>query len=211
MNPYQRRAASFNNEMRRSCGALLGIVQGILSDQQVHDSEVTFLKEWLINNEVLASTWPGDILLLQINQILHDGIITTEEREHLTQVLVDLIGGRLDELAESTHVTKLALDQAPSIDFNTRRFCLTGDFVFGPRSVCENAIIRRGGEVQSGVTKKLDFLVVGGLGSPEWKHGSFGTKIEKAISYRNDGVKLMIVHEDVWASSLSLFQVTLAS
>lgn len=38
------------------------------------------------------------------------------------------------------------------------------------------------------------------MGSPEWKYGSFGTKIEKAVSYRDGGLPLRIVHEDTWAN-----------
>lgn len=203
MNPYQRQATAFTNEMRRSCGALLGIIQGILSDQQLNDQEVTFLRDWLTNNEAISTAWPGDVVLAQVQQILADGIITPEERAHLAGVLQDLVGGKLDELAEATHVTSLALDQVDGIAFPEHRFCLTGDFVFGPRSTCEQAIALRGGIVQAGITKKLDYVVIGGLGSPEWKHGSFGTKIEKAIEYKRSGLPIVLVHEDAWAAALS--------
>lgn len=43
---------------------------------------------------------------------------------------------------------------------------------------------------------------VGCIGSDEWRHGSFGTKIEKAAEYRRSGVPLFIISEDVWAGSL---------
>mgnify|MGYP000140214245 FL=1 len=48
----------------------------------------------------------------------------------------------------------------------------------------------------SGVTKKLNYLIVGGLGSDQWKHGNFGAKVEKAIQYRSDGIPIKIVHEE---------------
>jgi hypothetical protein len=31
--------------------------------------------------------------------------------------------------------------------------------------------------------------VIGDLASREWKHGSFGTKIEKAQKYKRDGLR----------------------
>lgn len=203
MNLYQQQAVSYNNDLRRSCGALIGIIQGMLADGQLNDQEITFLHDWLQANQKAADTFPGNALLPQIQNIIADGAITDAERTHLNSVLQQIVGGTLEKLAESTHVCSLALDTAPVIDFAGRRFCLTGDFVFGPRDVCAAAIQRRGGEVISGITKKLNYLVVGGLGSPEWKHGSFGTKIEKAIQYRADGVPLMVVHEDLWAGSLT--------
>jgi len=202
MNLYQRQAIAFNNEMRRSCGALLGIVQGLLADHHLNDTEIVFLRDWLAQNESINGIWPGSVILAQVRDVLTDGQVTDAERAHLGTILQDLVGGRLDEIAEATHVSGLALDDVEVIDFTERRFCLTGDFAFGPRATCEQAIERRGGVLQSSITKKLDYLVVGGLGSPEWKHGSFGTKIEKAMQYKTGGAPLLVVHEDVWAGSM---------
>lgn len=203
MNTYQRQAVSFQNEMRRSCGALLGIVQGILADGALNDAEITFLGSWLSNNEAVAAVWPGSVIANQIAAVIADQTITEAERTHLQTVLQQLVGGTLEELAESTHVSSLMLDSVSSIEFADRSFCLTGDFVFGPRSVCESAISRRGGLVQPGITKKLHYLVVGGLGSPEWKHGSFGSKVEKALEYKQRGQPLLLIHEDIWAASMT--------
>jgi NAD-dependent DNA ligase len=201
-NLYTRQAAAFRNEMRQSCAALVGIVQGILADGELQDREVTFLQSWLRGAESVALTRPGSAIYAQVNDILADGIITTEERAHLTDTLLRLVGGTLDELAESSHVSELPIDAHAEIDVPQRVFCFTGDFVFGPRPICERAVSTRGGIISASVTKKLHYLVVGGLGSAEWKHGSFGTKIEKAVEYRQSGIPIKIVHEDTWASSL---------
>lgn len=201
-NLYTRQAAAFRNEMRQSCAALMGIVQCILADGQLHDAEVRFLGDWLKGAENVSLTWPGSVIYAQVRDVLADGVITPEERSHLTGTLMQLLGGALDELAESRHVSTLPLDDVPEISVTEKVFCFTGDFVFGPRSTCEQAVERRGGLITTSVSKKLHYLVVGGLGSPEWKYGSFGTKIEKAVQYRTNGVPLMIVHEDIWAGSL---------
>lgn len=203
MNPFQHSAISFSNQVRQSCGALIGIVQGLLADDQLNDKEIAFLHQWLTNNEAIASVWPGSAIAAQVAEILTDRQVTDAERLHLMDVLQKLVGGTLTELAESTHVSTLPMDKVEVISITGSRFCLTGDFVFGPRDICEAAITKRGGEVQPGITKKLNYLVVGGLGSREWKHGSFGTKVEKAMQYKQDGLPIVVVHEDVWASSLS--------
>ncbi len=202
MNLYQQQARTFRNELRQSCGALIGIVQGMLADQELNDREISFLQDWLQSSESLNMIWPCSVIGAQVRQVLADGVVTDEERAHLTDTLLKLIGGTLDELADAGHVSRLPLDDLLEIEITGRQFCFTGDFAFGPRSSCEAAVARRGGFVISSVTKKLHYLVVGGLGSAEWKHGSFGTKVEKAIEYRQAGVPLRIVHEDVWASSL---------
>lgn len=201
-NFFTRQAAAYRNDMKRSLGALLGITQGLLSDRNLNDQEIAFLNDWLSANDVIATTWPGDVVYARVRAALADGVITDAERTHLVDTLQKLIGGTLDELAESAHVTQLAFDAVPRVEFSGALFCLTGDFVFGSRNVCEATIEKRGGAMSQSVTKKLRYLVVGGLGSPEWKHGSFGTKLEKAMNYKRDGVGIFIVHEDQWASSL---------
>lgn len=201
INVYQRQAAAFRNEMRSSCAALVGLVQGVLADGQLNDDEVRFLGRWLTEAQNVSMTWPGTVISAQIQAALADGVITPEERAHLVDTLGKLLGGRLDEVAESSFVTELAIDRLEGIDVPEKQFCFTGDFVFGPRKICEKAVETRGGII-GGVTKKLHYLVVGGLGSPEWKHGSFGTKIEKAVQLRSAGSGLFIIHEDTWAAGL---------
>lgn len=201
INIYQRQAAAFRNEMRTSCAALVGIVQGIMSDGHLNDAEIRFLRSWLASAETVALTWPGTVIKAQVESILADGFVTDEERNHLAETLHQLVGGKLDEIAEAGYVTELPIDRVEQIEISNKLFCFTGEFVFGPRKLCEQAIEKRGGAI-SGVNKKLHYLVVGGLGSPEWKHGSFGTKIEKAVQHKEAGAPLFIVHEDTWAASL---------
>lgn len=206
MNPFARHHIAVANELKGSCAVLLGIAQGLLSDGQLQDSEIRFLRDWLANNEALSSCWPGDVLREQVEEVLRDGCITETERDHLVSTLQELVGGRLDDLAESPMVTQLAMDEGEDIRFDGRVFCLTGDFVFGPRETCQDAITRRGGQIKPNVSKKVDFVVVGGLGSKEWKHGGFGTKVERAVELQREGAKVRIVHEDAWAEALRNFQ-----
>ena len=201
-NFFARQAGAYANEMKRSLGALLGIAQGLLADGVLTDAEIEFLDDWLTANSAIASAWPGDVLHRRIKAVLEDGVVTPDERTHLVDTLTKLVGGRLDELANLTHVTEMIFDDVPSVQFAGSVFCLTGNFVYAPREVCIRETEQRGGVVKSGVSKKLNYLVVGGLGSPEWKHGSFGTKIEKAMQLKQKA-PLVIVHEDRWAQSLA--------
>lgn len=201
-NFFTRQSAAYRNDLNRSAGALVGIAQGLLCDGHLNDDEIRFLRRWLDQNGAIATAWPGDAIFARVKDIMADGFIAEDERLYLTEMLQRLIGGFADELAEATHVTELALDRTVTVLIPDATFCLTGDFVFASRSHCESAIQRRGGLTSKGVTKKVNYVVVGGLGSQEWKHGSFGTKIEKAIEYKRQGVPIMIVHEDQWASAL---------
>jgi NAD-dependent DNA ligase len=199
---FTRQSAAFRNDLNRSAGALIGIAQGFLCDGHLNDSEISFLRDWLDKNASLATSWPGDVIYARVREILSDGHVTEEERTYLTEMLQKLIGGEADELAEASHVSELALDRSATVYIPESTFCLTGDFVFATRAHCEATIVKRGGFVSKSVTKKVKYVVVGGLGSTEWKHGSYGTKIEKAIEYKRVGVPLLIVHEDQWAAAL---------
>ena len=201
-NFFARQGAAYINEMNRSLAALLGIATGILADRQIADAEIRFLNDWLDSNSAIATSWPGDVIHSRVREILSDGMITAAEREHLMETLQQLIGGSLEELATTTHVTKLAFDEVQHVRFQGEHFCLTGEFVFAPRDICAREIETRGGLVKGSVSKKLGYLVIGGLGSPEWKHGSFGTKIERAMQLKREGAAIRIVHEDQWARSL---------
>lgn len=201
-NIWSRQGAEYINQMNRGLGALLGIATGILSDKKLADSEIIFLRDWLNSNSAISTSWPGDVIHARIKDVLADGVVTEEERLHLVRSLEQLVGGTIEELAAATHVTQLLPYETPEIVFSGSTFCLTGDFVFAPRKVCEEAILLHGGFVKSSVSKKVQFLLVGGLGSDEWKHGSFGTKIEKAMELKRDGAIISIVHEDHWARCL---------
>lgn len=202
VNLFGREVGRYRNIINQSCAELIGIAEGLLCDSQLHDDEISFLNGWLNNNAAIASEWPGDIVHKRIRAALADGVVTPEEREHLIETLRLLLGGRLDDLANTPKVNLLAMDDVSPTPIAGSTFCLTGEFVMGPRKACEQMVVQRGGVLQKNVTKRLNFLVVGGLGSEEWKHGSFGLKIQKAIEYKGKGVPLVIVHEDRWATTL---------
>ena len=201
-NLFARMGAAKKNELARSLGALIGIAQGLLCDQDLNDKEILFLNQWLQEHEAVSKVWPADIVTARVKEVLRDGVITVDERNHLVETLSELVGSRDDELAAPTHVTDLAFDLVANLSFEGFRFCLTGDFIYAPRRNCEELIEVRGGIVGNSVTKKLNYLVVGERGSSEWKHGSFGTKIERAIELKQSGLPIMIVRENVWTAAI---------
>ena len=201
-NFFARQGVAYGNQLRQSCGVLIGLANGVAADRILNNAEIQFLAQWLEQNDAIASVWPGDVLHQRIKAVLADGVITEDERAHLLQTLTLLIGRQLESLATSPQVNQLAMDDVREIAFSGSSFCLTGTFAFGPRNACAHAIEQRGGEVKNSVLKSLDYLIIGGLGSDEWKHGSFGTKIENAIDYKREGLPLLIVHEDRWAAAL---------
>lgn len=63
-----------------------------------------------------------------------------------------------------------------------KAFVLTGDFeIDGGKATAAEMIKAAGGEVKSGTSRKVSYVVVGGLGSDAWAFGGFGQKVKKAL------------------------------
>lgn len=81
-------------------------------------------------------------------------------------------------------------------------FVFTGKFAFGTRKACEAAVVARGGRAAHVVTRDVEYLVVGTLGSTQWRRGSYGSKIEAAILLRRNHGRPAIVSEETWRAAL---------
>ncbi|RLM13343.1 NAD-dependent DNA ligase [Gibbsiella quercinecans] len=182
---------------------LMGLCKGLICDKTLSESEIHYLDWWITKNASLKEDYPGKDLFLLIKKIMQDGKITIEESESLHEAMVlftgcDLESGVVDGLA-----TRLPVDPVDTVAFVGKRFCLTGTFYAGKRSVISEKIKCAGGIVQDGVNKKLDYLVVGTGSSRDWSYSSHGRKIEKAIAYREEEkVPLKIIGEEKLIGSL---------
>jgi hypothetical protein len=194
--------SSPSETLKQSLGELLGLARGLMADQELTDSEIRFLDDWLEQRYSMTSSFPGNVIHQRIKDVLEDGVVTEEERSHLVETLNMLIEDRLEDLAEQVDLTELWFDDVGLIDFNKARFCLTGNFVYGPEDVCRTAIEQRGGIVTPSVGDESQFLVVGGLGVDEWRSGGLGAEIEVAMRLRAKGKSVKIIPEDSWIAYL---------
>ncbi len=194
--------SSPSETLKQSLGELLGLARGLMADQELTDSEIHFLHEWLEERYSMTSSFPGNVIHERIKDVLEDGVVTEEERSHLVDTLNMLIEDRLEDLAEQVDLTELWFDDVGLIDFSKARFCLTGNFVYGPSDVCKMAIEQRGGTVAPSVSDEAQFLVVGGLGLDEWRMGGLGKEIESAMKLRAKGKSVKIIPEDSWVEYL---------
>lgn len=194
--------ANPSETLNQSLRELLGLAKGMLADRELSDSEILFLNDWLDNRYHMTGSFPGNVIHKRIKEVLEDGVITEEERSHLVDTLNMLVEDRLEDLAERVDLTELWFDEVGLIDFHHARFCLTGDFVYGPKDVCESAIESRGGIVNPSVGNDVQYLVVGGLGVDEWRSGGLGTEIERAMKLRAKDSSVKIIPEDSWVAHL---------
>jgi len=88
------------------------------------------------------------------------------------------------------------------VTFENKSFCFTGGLAELKRTQAEREVRARKGFSQKVINKELDFLVLGSIPSPGWKHGDYGNKTHRALELINDGAKLKIISENDFMESL---------
>jgi DNA polymerase-3 subunit epsilon len=165
-----------------------GLLKGIVCDQAIQDAEISNLKLWLDENDYLKGVYPYDKILNAVTVVLSDGVITAEEKSYILNEFDEVLNPVTD---------------CSAINLNNKTFCLTGDFKSGTKTEIEKIISDKGGIKKSGVSGKLDYLFVGGLGSDAWKYGNVGGKIAKAQELQEKGKNIRIISEDDLMSCLN--------
>src|SRR5689334_10462428 len=191
------------DELRAALGRLLTIAEQLPSQEAAGGGEGEALKNSLAENGVPSRRFPVDVIHDEIHAVLAAGGVAEEKKSYLIKILKDLLAAPERELLARAWVSDIDYDAAAEIDFPNRRFCLTGDFIHGPRRCCDAEIRERGGLISASVSQRVDFLVVGSLGSVEWKRGNFGAKIERAMYYKGQKLPMKILREAAWRTALN--------
>ncbi|WP_297809475.1 BRCT domain-containing protein [uncultured Methylophaga sp.] len=188
-----------NKIQDRQVDTLIGLSKGITADGKVDQAEAEFLQSWLVQNYHTDNPIIMN-LLDKVTVMLEDGILDPDESTELLSIL-RLISGEETEIGEVAKPSALPVcSPAPSIAFEDSLFLFTGTFAYGTRKECQQAIESLGGLNAKGVTKNLNYLVLGTYVTDSWAHESFGRKIEKAMAYRDSGVPLSIITEEHWVN-----------
>lgn len=184
------------------------------------------------NPEANLSIATKDIRLFKelSEEIIEDGIISSEEAYALL-VLFDMfpeisddptlkpiismleeafMDGCIDESESSRLIDALDHFVHPmgsdgcerNIQFEGRCFVLTGSFEHGSKESIALLIEKRGGIILKGVTKKCNYVIVGGCGNENWSMGNYGSKVKKALDWKARGVEMEILAETDLFSAL---------
>lgn len=94
-------------------------------------------------------------------------------------------------LKQVTLIEGEAAPPAPTGPFSGKKFLFTGSLLAMERGAAERLMEEKGGEIASGVTKDLDYLVVG-------DGGGAGSKLDKAKKLQEKGGKVEILAEKDW-------------
>lgn len=71
------------SRLDKAVKSLVGIIEGITIDQKLNEKELSFLSEWIQENEELRDRHPFNELLPVVQAVFHDLIVTNEEKSDL--------------------------------------------------------------------------------------------------------------------------------
>jgi NAD-dependent DNA ligase len=185
----------------RQIDTLIGISKGVIADGRVDQGEAEFLMSWLVQARSAGDNPIILNLLDRVSAMLEDGFLDPDESAELLVLLRQLAGepSVVGELAKSASLP--IDDPMPRLEFPDRCFVFTGTCAFGTRKECHAATEALGGRIATGVTKSVNYVVLGTYVTDSWVHETYGRKIEKAMKYREDGVPMAIVTEEHWVNA----------
>lgn len=174
---------------------LTGILKGVISDGSICAQEAVFLLDWMQANADYLPEWPWAALFERLTLSLRDGQLDGEEERELLKWVQDHVGAGLTPDGRNTSSELLCDDPAPALVFVDRTFVITGTCASGPRKNVEAVIADRGGKVAGSISKKVDYLLIGGVGSRDWLMSTHGTKIIAAAELKKAGHPLAVIAE----------------
>jgi hypothetical protein len=194
------RSSEFYGQTTSDLQRLQGVLGGISSDGHVSVDELRQLREWLDTHEHLRSCWPYDEVSSLVSGVLADGVIDPPEHELLRAFFSEFtqVPGQSvepEEIGSSFKTVGGICAACPEVEFAGMKFCFTGESRQYTREQFVETVRRLGGTVVSGVSGKVDYLVVGADGNPCWAYACYGRKIEQAMALRRSGARLVLVHE----------------
>ena len=186
---------------------LEGMLHGMLADGILNDAELKELNNWLNENDDLCGTYPFDEVYSLLLTAKEDGVITNDERNMLKAFFSNFIDAR-----ESTNIHAVDMDTlraeycvqgicaiCPEITFEGKTFCFTGASQRATRNEIAEIIKDKGANFINGMSRKINYLIIGADGNPCWAFSCYGRKVEQAMNLRKQGHYVVIVHEnDFW-------------
>lgn len=169
------------NESTLSLQILNGILDGITYNQEVNQKELESLKMWLKQNDYLKDIYPYDKVFLEVNKVLEDGKLIEKESKYIFDIFNEIVHPNINNDKD--------------IDFEGKTFCLTGEFKSASKQEISKKLQNLGAIEKTGVSSKLNYLIVGEVGSDAWKFGKIGGKQAKAQELNEKGADIKIIGE----------------
>jgi NAD-dependent DNA ligase len=195
------RSTEYFDQTTADIQRLHAILGGVVADGTITESELQGLSIWLQRHDHLKTCWPYDEIDSLILGVMKDKKIDSAEQALLKGFFSEFVAILDDRtitnpaISEDQNIVGLCV-VCPEIEFPGATFCFTGASSRYKRNELAETVEQLGGEFSSGMTKSVDYLVVGADGNPCWAYACYGRKVEKAVQLRKSGVRVLIVHEN---------------
>jgi len=178
----------------------LGLISGIVADDKINEDEFKYLVEWLRGHEELVDDVTVCGVVKKLIEVSELDIITGKDEQELLMFLKQTAGIRFLETGSTdVHPMDHIADTIESMEHEGARICFTGVFDAGARKEVEAIANNLGAITRKAPSKSIDYVIIGSQVSPDWKHTSFGRKIQKAVELRECGHPLIILTERQWS------------
>lgn len=71
---------------------LIGMCKGVMADGTVSLAEAKYIFQWLQQRPGVLGSWPADVLYQLLGKVLQDGMLSEDEQDELTQLLLEITG-----------------------------------------------------------------------------------------------------------------------
>lgn len=193
---YLNHGNSYYNIITSSIQQLTGFLSGITADRVINQDELEALYEWISESHSLVGTWPFDQLTGILKKTIDERRLTQELHDELLK-FCDTVAST-GAIAETSNKDLVAAIQEDAVEIiiSDSSFCLTGESTRYTRETIASIIESYGGNIKSGVSGKLHYLVVCDEKNACWAFASYGRKVEKAMQLKAKGIGPSVVYEE---------------
>lgn len=179
--PHAERSLSAGT---RVMAELVRLLSGVVADGCVSVDEAMGVLLYIVSHESLAGDPTVSEVADAIQEALSDGDLSAGEADELENIFSRVVDP-----------TSADASDRGMVEFEGRKFVLTGNFEHGSKDDVERFITERGGLIAGSPSGKVSYVVVGGCGSEAYAMGTYGTKVKKAMDLQAKGAPIQIIQE----------------
>ncbi|MCR8724004.1 BRCT domain-containing protein [Frigidibacter sp. ROC022] len=184
---------------KSSLNRFLGFCRGIVCDGRITLHEAQGLISYIERNPSIRDVVGVRQIFVTCADAIADGIIDDTESNEICDAIGHVVGDSYGDtgLAQTGGVANFEEYKISDInsDLENKRVVLTGSFSVSPRRIMEERISGFGAIVERAVTRKTDYLFIGGNASRDWIELNRGTKMIKSLKLRQTSNRPLFVSE----------------
>ncbi|WP_409500216.1 BRCT domain-containing protein [Mannheimia glucosida] len=190
--------ASVYSQMEGDILYLQGFCKGLVSDGNLSIDKINNLI-LLLNEFPYLSEHPVCRNLYDALDLFAEIELSDDDLEKIKQLII-AFGGSSEEIVSGLSLSEsdFFFDEVETASIKNSKIVFTGKFSICSRGLCETLAKELNAKTTKNPTYKTTFLIVGSLGSENWKTASFGRKIEEAKELQQKGGEIKIITEKQW-------------